>query len=172
MPVRKTKRKTVAKRRNTFGNKGVGGGRKGNASEFDYNSYEQYNPGQHLRQLMPSLGNNRRMGFGALHVPSGMRPVSDFRRNGMNQPFIINPYGPPQPWIVQREEPPSSNGEPPRSRFGNSLENKHVNTSGYLSMWNGHPRNIPVSWNPLLYQGGDGFRTGINNPRLSQVDYY
>ena len=163
MPQRKTKsrRKTNTssrKRRNHFG------------SEYDMRDYQRYNPGEHLRQ---ALGSRNR--FGALNVPSGMRPVSDFRRAGMDRPFIINPYGPPQPWITQREEAPSSSLPEPRSRFGyrfgNSLANKTVNPSGYLSTWYAHPRNIPASWNPLLYQGGDGFRSSLNSPTLQQVDY-
>jgi hypothetical protein len=159
MPRRKTKGR---KRKNHFG------------SNFDMTDYQRYSPGENLKQV---LGSRNR--FGALNVPSGMRPVSDYRRAGMDRPFIINPYGPPQPWITQREEAPSSSLPEPRSRFGsrfrsrfgNSLADKTVNPSGYLSTWYAHPRNIPTSWNPYLYQGGDGFRSSLNSPTLRQVDY-
>lgn len=163
MPPRKTKgSKTKGKKRT---------GR--NGSEYDMKDYRPYRPGEHLRQ---ALGGSRNR-FGALNVPTGMRPVSDYRRAGMNRPFIINPYGPPQPWITQREEAPSSSLPEPRTRFGyrfgnsNSLANKTVNPSGYLSTWYAHPRNIPPDWNSLLYQGGDGFRSSLNSPTLRQVDY-
>ena len=53
--------------------------------------------------------------------------------------------------------------------FGSSLDDKYVNPSGYLSTWYGQPRVIPPSWDPLLLQGQNTFRQGINNPTLSQV---
>lgn len=119
------------------------------------------------RQMVMNLGYENRlamMGFGNLDVQSGMRPVSDFRKARGNRPFTIMPFGPPQPWLEKGPEAAQST-----AAFGNSLRDKYVNPSGYLSTWYGQPRVIPASWNPLLLQGNNIFREGIDNPTLSQV---
>ncbi len=55
-------------------------------------------------------------------------------------------------------------------QFGSdSLKGRTVNPSGYLSTWHGQPRIIPPSWNPLLLQGNNTFREGVNSPKLSNV---
>jgi len=57
-----------------------------------------------------------------------------------------------------------------RVRMG-TLAGKRVNPSGYLSTWHGFPRTPPPSWNPLLLQGGNNFRTGVNDPSLTNVGF-
>jgi hypothetical protein len=144
--------------------------------------------------------------FGALDVPAGMRPVSDFRRT--DRPFTIMPFGPAGRWLEQGPQGaastmansfggypnhfagyPNSFGRYPNhfggypnrfggypnrfggypNRYGSSLEGRMVNPSGYLSTWYGQPRIVPTSWNPLLLQGHNTFREGINSPMLSNV---
>jgi len=108
--------------------------------------------------------------FGALEVPNGMTPVSNFKRS--NNPLLIMPFGPGGQWLEKGHEGAASSGVAfgKRARFGNmSLEGKTVNPSGYLSTWNGQPRIAPPSWNPLLLQGNNVFREGINSPMLSNV---
>jgi hypothetical protein len=127
------------------------------------------------------LGSNSN-GFGALNVQDGMRPVSSFRASGGSRPFLEMPFGPPQRWLMKGPEAPASSAPPlsafgrrrrkmsrHRFGFGNSLEDKYVNPSGYLSTWYGQPRIVPPSWNYNLMQGNNIFRQGINNPRLDQV---
>lgn len=114
--------------------------------------------------------NPRTNSFGALQVPNGMKPVSDFRRS--SNPLLIMPFGPGGQWLEKGHEGAASSGAAfgKRSRFGNmSLEGKTVNPSGYLSTWYGQPRIAPPSWNPLLLQGNNTFREGINSPMLSNV---
>ena len=130
---------------------------------------EPYIPnGKYVRQLYKQ--NN----FGALETPPGMRSVSSFRKAGQyNRPFLEMPFGPPQPWLTSSPQgAASSSVEFGRQRFGsNSLKDRYVNPSGYLSTWYGQPRTPPASWNPLLLQGNNTFRQGINNPKLNQVNY-
>lgn len=152
-----------------------------------------YQPGKSLRQLQTKNGGSHRgrSQFGALDVPNGMRSVSSYRRAGTyNRPFLMMPYGPPQRWLEQTNgqqgpassKPPNSKGagnplggsprgRRPGSNYGSSrsLKGKYVNPSGYLSTWYGQPRTPPPSWNPLLLQGQNTFRQGINSPRLSNV---
>jgi hypothetical protein len=114
----------------------------------------------------------RRVRFGNLEVPGNMKPVSDFRKT--NRPLLISPSGPSQPWLLP-DETPAYSGVPSfglkrRSRMG-TLSGKRVNPAGYLSIWNGFPRTPPPSWNPLLLQGGNNFRTGVNDPMLSNVGF-
>ena len=139
----------------------------------------------------------RRTKFGALTVPSGMRPVSTFRRT--NNPFLIMPFGPPGRWLESGPQGAASSsaygrrnlfgsgrigGVAPnlneilnqrlqRTRFGSlagsHVNPSHLNPSGYLSTWYGQPRIVPPSWNPLLFQGDNAFREGINSPLLSNV---
>jgi hypothetical protein len=125
--------------------------------------------------------------------PTLKRPVKRRKRSmfgSTHRPLLISPHGPPQPWLLKDETPayseaPAFGMRKPsaaqtkrlqklqrlirRSRFGNSLEGKRVNPSGYLSTWNGFPRTPPPSWNPLLLQGNNNFREGINSPSLSNV---
>jgi hypothetical protein len=107
----------------------------------------------------------KRLRFGALDVPRGMRPVSSYKEYARTRggPFLTMPFGPPQPWLV----PPT----PPKriSKFGNSLAGKRVTPSGYLSNWNSQPIVGPPRWNPLLLQGGNTFVQGINSPTLMDV---
>lgn len=119
--------------------------------------------------------------FGDLQVPAGMRPVSSFRKAGQyNRPYIQMPFGPPQPWITRGPESGTASGSAPasafgrrrryrRSRFGDSLNNKYLNPSGYLSTWYGQPRTPPPSWNGLLLQGGNIYQQNVNYPGLDRV---
>ena len=101
-------------------------------------------------------------GFGALIVPSGMRPVSSFRNQ--DRPLLTAPFGPIQPWMAQGHEGAASSG------FGSSsLAGRKVNPSGYLALRNAQPRSLPPSWNPLLMQGGNYYVQGDNTPMLSSV---
>jgi hypothetical protein len=100
--------------------------------------------------------------FGALDVPAGMRPVSDFRKS--ENPMLIMPFGPPGQWIVEPTQGAGSSG------FGmESLAGRKVTPAGYLSTWYGQPTIAPPSWNPLLHQGENTFLTSPNSPSLSDV---
>lgn len=115
-----------------------------------------------------SFGNSRftsgfKSRFGALEVPYGMNPVSDYRKT--DRPLAIMPFGPSGPWMMDDNPAAGSSS----MRFGNSLEGRNVNPAGYLSTWNGQPRVIPASWNPLLLQGHNTFIEGVNSPNLSNV---
>lgn len=122
--------------------------------------------------------------FGQLTVQPGMRSVAEIRDNSRfngreHRPLLIAPFGPPQPWLLKDETPaysgaPSAFGRRRRRnfRFGNesnSLAGRRVNPSGYLSTWYGFPKIVPPRWNPLLLQGGNNFREGVNDPTLSNV---
>lgn len=153
---RTTKRTTKTKRKksSSFGSSASSG------SHLAFGAFEhfQFNP--------------RTSSFGALEVPNGMRPVSSYRQT--NNPFLIMPFGPGGRWLEQGPEGAASSaasfGRRRRNRFGNmSLQGKTVNPSGYLSTWYGQPRISPPSWNPLLLQGNNTFREGINSPMLSNV---
>lgn len=152
MPRRKSgKSKATTKRRRRKSTKKQG-------SDFGQSLHSdgKYIPGRALSAMSHGGPHKRRSSYGL--------------RRHVQQPFLINPFGPPQPWLVNREpEGAASSLPPPGSRFGNSLADKYVNPSGYLATWHGSPRIVPPSWNPLLYQGNDGFREGIDNPNLSQV---
>lgn len=102
--------------------------------------------------------------FGALTVPNGMRPVSDFRKT--QNPLLIMPFGPGGKWLESGHEGAASSAA---AGFGKSLEGRTVNPSGYLSTWYGQPRISPPSWNSLLLQGQNTFREGINSPMLKDV---
>ena len=143
-----------------------------NASHLDMKL--GYKKGRGFQQLQ------RQNRFGALDVPPSMRPVSSFREAGQfNRPFTIMPFGPPGRWLEPGPQAASSTSANSssygrirrgRNRFGNnSLADKYVNPSGYLSTWYGQPRALPPSWNYLLLQGNNTFREGIDNPKLSQV---
>lgn len=117
--------------------------------------------------------------FGALEVPSQMRPVSSFR--GASMPLTIMPFGPGGSWLEEGHEGAGSsmagssmNSFGRGNSYGNSygagsLEGRDVNPAGYLSTWNGQPRVVPPSWNPLLLQGQNTFVEGINSPHLQNV---
>ncbi len=170
-------RKSAVKRRSSYGSRVPDRG--DGLMRVQYSG--GYQPGRSLRQLQTKNGgpHRRRSQFGALDVPNGMRSVSSYRRAGTyNRPFLMMPYGPPQRWLEQAngQQGPASSKPPPRGRrpgsnYGSSrsLKGKYVNPSGYLSTWYGQPRTPPPSWNPLLLQGQNTFRQGINSPRLSNV---
>lgn len=102
--------------------------------------------------------------FGALEVPSGMRPVSSFR--GSSKPLLTMPYGPGGQWLAGSHEGAASSGE---AMFGSSVSDHNVTQSGYLSLWDAQPRSLPPSWNPLLLQGGNVYKQRDNSPLLSSV---
>lgn len=129
----------------------------------------------------------KKVKFGKLEVPAGMKSVSEMRDQARflgrePRPLLIAPLGPPQPWLL-KDETPAYSGTPAYGRrrkrrttrinygFGSSdsLAGRRVNPSGYLSTWYGFPRTAPPSWNPLLLQGGNNFREGVNDPTLSNV---
>ena len=167
-----TRRKSVVKRkkRSNYGSSVRG------KQNFKYPG--KYQPGRSLRELQTKSHGGPHSGFGALDVPNGMRSVSSYRKAGTyNRPFLMMPFGPPQRWMEKPpggQQGPSSSMAPPnqrRSKYGSSrsLKGKYVNPSGYLATWYGQPRTPPPSWNPLLLQGQNTFRQGIDSPRLSNV---
>lgn len=123
-----------------------------------FKEYKFDSNGRLTDEAMHELKNS----FGALDVPMGMRPVSDFRRQ--TRPLITMPFGPPQPWMERGHEGAASS-----AGFGSSLAGRKVNQSGYLSLWNAQPRSIAPSWNPLLMQGGNMYVQGDNSPTLGDV---
>lgn len=93
----------------------------------------------------------------------GSKFCSSFGNNGL----LIMPFGPGGRWLEQGHEGAASSAA---AQFGSaSLAGRNVNPSGYLSTWYGQPRTPPPSWNPLLLQGHNTFREGIDSPRLSNV---
>lgn len=121
--------------------------------------------------------------FGDLQVPSGMRPVSSFRKAGQyNRPYLQMPFGPPQPWLMRGPESGTGSGSAPssrpvnsfgynrrrRMRFGN-MNNQYLNPSGFLAIEYGQPTVPPPSWNYNLRQGGNIFRQNVNYPGLDRV---
>ncbi len=149
--IRKTTKKS-SRKSSSFGSSASSG------SHLAFGAFEQF-------QFNPKTSS-----FGSLDVPNGMRPVSSYRQT--NNPFLIMPFGPGGRWLEQGPEGAASSAASfgRRNRFGNmSLQGKTVNPSGYLSTWYGQPRISPPSWNPLLLQGNNTFREGINSPMLSNV---
>ena len=143
----KTTKKTSTRKKSSFGNASSG-------SHLAYGAFSDFK------------FNKRTSSFGKLTVPTGMRPVSDFRKT--RRPFTIMPFGPSGRWLENGHAGAGSSGAP--MQFGSdSLKGRTVNPSGYLSTWNGQPRIIPPSWNPLLLQGNNTFREGVNSPKLSNV---
>jgi len=184
MPTkRKASTKTKVKRRkSTTVKRRSGYGRTASHEKLIKEQYPGgYQPGRSLRELQKKThgGPHSRFGFGALDVPSGMRSVSSYRKAGTyNRPFLMMPFGPPQRWLENQpggQQGPASSLPPPkqgrRSKYGSSrsLKGKYVNPSGYLATWYGQPRTPPPSWDPLLLQGQNTFRQGIDSPRLSNV---
>lgn len=105
--------------------------------------------------------------FGKLTVPSGMKPVSAYRRT--DKPLLTMPFGPPQPWLMPGHE---GAGSSMVAQFGSPkapLSERKVNQSGYLSLWDAQPRSMAPSWNPLLMQGANVFPQSPNGPMLSDV---
>lgn len=172
MPGTSRKRKSVkrksTKRRSTKKKSSFGGSSAASGSHLAFGAFAgfQFNP--------------RTSSFGALNVPGSMKPVSSYRQT--DNPLLIMPFGPGGRWLENGPEGAASSGAmfgrrrrksvkaPRRTRFGdNSLAGRRVNPSGYLSTWYGQPRIPPASWNPLLLQGHNTFREGINSPMLSNV---
>jgi len=114
--------------------------------------------------------------------------------NEFGQNVLTMPWGPgtPKDWIYPEEAPPSSSAAPNafgrrgrgqrrrRSRnrhrsFGQEferykpLDQAKLSQSGYLSLWDAPPVNMPPSWNPLQLQGGNIYPQHLNRPKLRQI---
>ena len=101
------------------------------------------------RKVRRSSESGSKYSFGAMDIPSNMRPKS-------GRPLLISPYGPPKPWTVKSSR---------KVKFGK------MTPSGYLATWNGQPIVAPPSWNPLLLQDGSTFKMKTDHPKLSSISF-